>query len=62
MCPCIFYSYFCKETWLSANRAVFEESGTVSQREQIAHLKPASGENICGLFLPFLREVVILGQ
>lgn len=23
MCPCIFYLFFCKETWLSVNRVIF---------------------------------------
>lgn len=39
----------------------FEEGFTVFQSEQITHLKPASGENICGLFLPFLRDIVMSG-
>jgi len=29
MCLCLLYLHFCKETWLSVNRVVFEESGTI---------------------------------
>ena len=29
MCLCVLYLHFCKETWLSVNPVVFEESGTI---------------------------------
>ena len=32
MCLCVLYLHFCKETWLSVKRVVFEESGTIYPR------------------------------
>lgn len=45
------------QVWIES---YFEEGSTVFQSERITHLKPASGENICGLFFPFLQDVVML--